>query len=85
MKITFFEVPKHEQESLQLLLQDHEVIFTEDKLDKDNLSIAQDSEIVSVFINSVLDQEVLSKLPKLKYIATRSTGYDHIDINFAHT
>lgn len=85
MKITFFEVPKHEQESLQLLLQDHEVIFTEDKLDKDNLSIAQDSEIVSVFINSVLDQEVLSKLPKLKYIATRSTGYDHIDINFAHS
>ena len=85
MKITFFEVPKHEQESLQLLLQDHEVIFTEDKLDKDNLSIAQDSEIVSVFINSVLDQEVLSKLPKLKYIATRSTGYDNIDINFARS
>lgn len=85
MKITFFETPKHEENLLKDLLKDYELVFTEDKLTLENITLASDSEIISVFINSVLNQEILSKLPKLKYIATRSTGYDHIDINFAHS
>ncbi len=85
MKITFFETPKHEEDLLKDLLKDHELVFTEEKLSLENITLALDSEIISVFINSVLNQEILSKLPKLKYITTRSTGYDHIDINFAHS
>lgn len=84
MKITFFEVPEHEQIILKDYLQNYEVVFTDEKLGEENISLAIDSEIISVFINSVMNKEILSKLPKLKYIATRSTGYDHIDINFAH-
>jgi D-lactate dehydrogenase len=41
-----------------------------------------DAEILSVFIYSDLDAALLRRLPKLKMIATRSTGYDHIDIAF---
>ncbi len=40
------------------------------------------TEIVSTFVRSVLDGAVLSRLPKLKLIATRSAGYDHIDLEY---
>ncbi len=41
--------------------------------------IPADLEIVSVFVNSKVDEAVLKKLPRLKFLTTRSTGFDHID------
>ncbi len=38
---------------------------------------------VSVFIYSRLDARILKKMPRLKLVATRSTGYDHIDLKTA--
>ena len=35
---------------------------------------------LSVFIYSHVTREVLDALPELKFIATRSTGFDHIDV-----
>jgi D-lactate dehydrogenase len=43
-------------------------------------SILKTIEIASVFIYSSLNAETLRRMPKLKMIATRSTGYDHIDL-----
>lgn len=43
-------------------------------------AMAGDAEIVSVFIYSNVTREVLDAMPNLKLIATRSTGYDHIDM-----
>ena len=40
------------------------------------------AEILSVFIYSQLNAERLSKFPSLKLVATRSTGYDHIDTDY---
>ena len=39
----------------------------------------KEAQIVSVFTPSHLDSKLLSHLPKLKYIAARSTGVDNID------
>jgi D-lactate dehydrogenase len=39
-----------------------------------------ETEILSVFIYSRLSGDVLSRFPKLRLIATRSTGFDHIDV-----
>lgn len=44
-----------------------------------------DATVLSVFINTVLNEAVLNKLPQLKFIATRSTGYDHIDLKAARS
>lgn len=51
-------------------------------LSKQNAEQHADAEIISTFIYSDLSREVLQKLPELKLIATRSTGYDHIDLDF---
>jgi D-lactate dehydrogenase len=37
-------------------------------------------EAISIFIQCKVDKKVIAKLPKLRYVATRSTGFDHIDL-----
>ena len=41
---------------------------------------AADAEVISVFIYSKLDRNLISKLPHTHFIATRSTGFEHIDL-----
>jgi len=52
-------------------------LFSEELQDK--IELAKNYDIISTFIYSKADKEVLDKLPNLKMIATRSTGIDHID------
>ncbi len=44
---------------------------------------AEESDILSVFINSKVDLRTFQKMPHLKLITTRSTGFDHIDLKEA--
>jgi D-lactate dehydrogenase len=39
----------------------------------------EQAEILSVFVNSHVGGDEMDRFPKLKFIATRSTGFDHID------
>ncbi|MDO8556971.1 MAG: hydroxyacid dehydrogenase [Candidatus Jorgensenbacteria bacterium] len=41
---------------------------------------ARDTEAMSIFVDSRVDGAVLDQFPQLKFIATRSTGFDHIDL-----
>lgn len=54
--------------------------LSEETLTLENVTKFKDYAIISCFINSQFSQEVLEKLPNLKLIATRSTGFDHIDL-----
>jgi len=49
------------------------------------LDKVNDSVILSTFINSRIDKRILDSLPHLRFITTRSTGFDHIDIEYART
>ena len=57
-----------------------EVIFADAVLDKDNIPAGKNFDIAGVFVDSLVDKEILDKLPNLKFIAALSTGYDHIDL-----
>lgn len=46
---------------------------------QDNIEMAANYDVISLFIYSKISKEVLDKLPNLKMLATRSTGIDHID------
>ncbi len=86
MKVTFFETAEEEKNYLTELLKplkSLDVDFCKDKLQTENLHIAKDAEIISIFINSELNNKIIDALPKLKLIATRSTGFDHIDLESA--
>lgn len=80
MKIALFEVEPWEQESFRDLGTEHDIVFIEAPLTEETAAAHADAEIVSVFIYSKPNAAALSKLPKLRFVTTRSTGFDHIDL-----
>lgn len=82
MKIVGFELEDWEQGSFQRLKDNCELILT-DKAVSEGLDVNyQDADIISTFIYSDLDRNALRQFKNLKLIATRSTGYDHIDLDY---
>ncbi|MFA6603117.1 MAG: NAD(P)-dependent oxidoreductase [Candidatus Shapirobacteria bacterium] len=81
IKIGFFGVKSWEKEAIVDQITRLPVygvgIFEEEVQDK--LDIAKDYDVISTFIYSDLSKKMLDKLPKLKMVAARSTGVDHID------
>ncbi len=80
MKIIFFEVQEWEKDLLTKSFPD--AFITEEKLTADNAKSYSEAEVISCFIYSQVGKDVVDKLPRLKFIATRSTGFDHIDVEY---
>ena len=74
-----FELEDWEQKHISRKLRGNNLKFIREHLTRDNISQAADAEILTVFIYSKIGEKELAALPKLKMIATRSTGFDHID------
>jgi D-lactate dehydrogenase len=85
MNIAMFETEEWERQACVRLEPHHHVQYVAEALDQRNASDFADAEVVSPFVNSRLDASVLSHFPRLKLIATRSTGYDHIDRQYCAT
>ena len=82
MSIYFFEVTDAEQRYLAEQLPGEILHFRAEALTLP-AQVAEDAEyieIVSPFVRSRLSADVLETLPHLKMIATRSTGFDHINV-----
>ncbi len=82
-KIGFFEIEEWEKDYLLEKLKGADISFFSEPLSAENLPLAEPFQIISPFIYSKISRDVLEKLPNLKIIATRSTGFDHIDISEA--
>lgn len=80
MKIAFFEVEGWEKTYLEQKLAGNELQFFSTPLREEHVSELQNTEVISTFIDSNITKELLDRLPKLRLITTRSTGYDHIDV-----
>ncbi len=80
-KIAFFEVSEWEKEKLSRVVLENARIkqfpeFTQIPVSQE----AVDCDVLSVFIYSRVTGAVLEQFKNLKLITTRSTGYDHIDL-----
>ncbi|MDP2709436.1 MAG: hydroxyacid dehydrogenase [bacterium] len=80
MKIAIFDTKPREKKFFNKALKGQNLIYAKEPIGPENSALAKDCEIISVFITSKIDKNILAKLPKLKMIATRSTGFDHIDL-----
>ena len=80
MKIGFFELEDWEEKILKTQFLNEELVFSTEKIDSDNLPKDTSYDILSIFIDSRIDKNVLSHFPNLKFVATRSTGYEHINL-----
>lgn len=86
-KATFFITEDWEQERIQQssLAKETELTFVKAPLDPEHIPEKSDAEVVSVFVDAQVTPAVMDAFPNLRHIATRSTGFDHIDLAVAKT
>src|SRR3989344_2085724 len=84
MKTTFFGVKLWEEEYLREQITKRglgiESVFLTEILTEDKLPADCTAEIVSVFVDSLVGKKVIESFPNLKFLALRSTGFDHVDL-----
>lgn len=83
MIITFFEINDMEKGKFAKKLKGHTLRFFDDTIQNIDEEKYKDSDVISVFIHSKVDKNIIDTCSNLKLIATRSTGRDHIDLEYA--
>lgn len=82
MTIAFFEITEIEKEKFKLAFPSEKLIFFEATIQEAHINEFKEASVISLFIHSKADKNILEKLPNLKLITTRSTGTDHIDLDY---
>src|SRR5690606_32216535 len=84
MKIAVFSARRYDKTLLTRANEaaGHELRFFEDRLTLSSASLADACEAVCVFVNDCVDADVLAQLASqgTRLVATRSTGYNQIDV-----
>lgn len=81
--ISFYSVHANEEQRFTELLQGTGQTF---ELINEELSLQNsnsDAVVISIFVDNMVSAKIMDTMPNLKLIATRSTGYDHIDVKAA--
>lgn len=80
MKIHYFGGEPWEEAYVRAKLQNEEIIFHTKSLGALPDLTDADAEVLCPFIDSPIKEADMARFPALKLIATRSTGFDHIDL-----
>jgi D-lactate dehydrogenase len=78
--MVFCEVADWEEQWFRRAFPDYPLRFFKEPVDRVPAADLADANVLSVFIHSPVTAEILSRMPHLRMIATRSTGFDHIDL-----
>jgi D-lactate dehydrogenase len=89
MRVAIFSAKSYERKLLDELNADHrhELVYFDTPLGPDTTPLAAGFPAVSVFVNDVVDGDVLKRIAGggTKLVATRSTGFNQIDVAAAKT
>ena len=89
MRVAMFSAKNYERTLLDELNADHrhELVYFDTLLGPGTTSLAVGFPAVSVFVNDLVDAHVLKALAAsgTKLVATRSAGFNHIDVGAAKT
>lgn len=83
MIISFFEINNFERKSIEKHLHNHTLLFFKDTIQNVDRKKYINSDVICTFIYSKINKTIIDSLNNLKLIVTRSTGTDHIDIEYA--
>ena len=84
MRIALFEIEPWEREVFEPLRDGNEVRFIAEPLGLRNAGQYAETDVLSTFTFSSAARGVLEQMPELKMIATRSTGFDHIAVDYCN-
>ena len=82
-ELAFFELENWEQDYLKKRLAGFKLRFFSQPIEEVDIKLLKNASVISPFIYSKINKEVLQDLPQVKLITTRSTGFDHIDLKEA--
>ena len=82
MKIAVFEAEPWERRYFESLEGEHDIVIRQDPLNEETARDVADSDVISTFIYSDLGTDTLRQFDQAKLIATRSTGVNHVDLDF---
>ena len=84
MKVVYIS-PNNEEEKSYVTkqLSEHTVHFVDTAVSGELPEEHNDAEVVSIFVDSHLTKEGIDAMPKLKIIALRSMGFDHVPTDYA--
>jgi len=80
MKIHYFSGEAWEEAFVREKLSGEDIIFHTESLGALPELTDPEAEVLCTFIESPIGEAEMNRFPALKLIATRSTGYDHIDL-----
>lgn len=82
--ITIYDATEMDKFQISQGLQgtDHFWHYVYEPISLDNIN--PEAEVVSIFVSSSLTRRIMEQMPNLKLIAARSTGFDNIDLEYAH-
>jgi D-lactate dehydrogenase len=83
MKIAYITPYVGEEQIVRELLGEHQVEFVSTPLSTVVPAEVIDADVLSVFVDSKVSAEMIDAMPKLKVIALRSTGFDHVAVAHA--
>lgn len=84
MEIVIFETEEWEAAACARLTPAHQLTCTRQPLQAQGVDAFAQAQVISPFVQSDLSGDILRRLPHLRLIATRSTGFDHIDLDYCH-
>jgi D-lactate dehydrogenase len=86
IKIAFFDTKEYDRNSFDNYNKDYgyEITYFKNKLSAETAPLTNGYDVVCIFVNDVVDKEVLSILEKcnVKLIALRCAGFNNIDIDY---
>ncbi|PID31281.1 hypothetical protein CR983_01895 [Candidatus Saccharibacteria bacterium] len=82
-KIIFYDATPIDETQLSEGLRhtDHQWHYVHAPISPENVD--PEAEVVSIFVSSSLTAETMRRMPRLRLIAARSTGFDNIDLDYA--
>lgn len=85
MRIAFFSSKAYDKASFEAEATTHEIVFHEPRLTSATMTLADGAQAICVFVNDVVDREVLTHLSKhgLRLVALRCAGFNNVDLQAA--
>lgn len=86
MKIAFFDSKTYDINSFKSFEKDNIFKFFDTRLTIDTVYLANGYDAVCVFVNDVVDKQVIDKLVEynIKLILLRCAGYNNVDLKYCH-
>ena len=80
MNIYFFGLHPNERKRIENEIDVDKLEFYEESINKVDSEKYKDCDVLCICTKSTITRDILDNCPNLKYIVTRSTGMDHIDL-----